>query len=184
MGAQGQGSLTMAPPLSLAVLPTSSSSMENATTSSVAPPPAPLEPEPEPGTSIVILLVYRTLGGLLPAQFQAERRGARYTGGVTPSPAPGASRKLLASLANEQVHGHTDCHAGSSAQRHAGPLPRHVCSVGWRRVTDRHRAMMGCQRKERCRSQVQTGKLADRGKQRRASRWRSDGVAGRAFRGA
>lgn len=60
--------------------------MENATTSSVAPPPAPLEPEPEPGTSIVILLVYRTLGGLLPAQFQAERRGARYTGAVAPRP--------------------------------------------------------------------------------------------------
>uniref|UniRef100_A0A2I3H1V3 Cadherin EGF LAG seven-pass G-type receptor 3 n=1 Tax=Nomascus leucogenys TaxID=61853 RepID=A0A2I3H1V3_NOMLE len=56
------------------VLPTSSS-MENSTTSSVVPPPAP--PEPEPGISIIILLVYRTLGGLLPAQFQAERRGAR-----------------------------------------------------------------------------------------------------------
>ncbi|XP_043741817.1 cadherin EGF LAG seven-pass G-type receptor 3 [Cervus elaphus] len=59
------------------VLSGSGSSMENATTSSVAPPPAPPEPEPEPGISIVILLVYRTLGGLLPAQFQAERRGAR-----------------------------------------------------------------------------------------------------------
>nr|XP_039333568.1 cadherin EGF LAG seven-pass G-type receptor 3 isoform X2 [Saimiri boliviensis boliviensis] len=56
------------------VLPTSSST-ENSTTSSVIPPPVPLEPEP--GISIVILLVYRTLGGLLPAQFQAERRGAR-----------------------------------------------------------------------------------------------------------
>ncbi|XP_025311538.2 cadherin EGF LAG seven-pass G-type receptor 3 isoform X4 [Canis lupus baileyi] len=60
-----------------AVLPTGSGKVENITTSSVAPPPAPLEPEPEPGISIVILLVYRTLGGLLPAQFQAERRGAR-----------------------------------------------------------------------------------------------------------
>lgn len=59
------------------VLYPSGSSMENATTSSMAPPPAPPEPEPEPGISIVILLVYRTLGGLLPAQFQAERRGAR-----------------------------------------------------------------------------------------------------------
>ncbi|XP_034514164.1 cadherin EGF LAG seven-pass G-type receptor 3 isoform X5 [Ailuropoda melanoleuca] len=59
------------------VLSTSSSSMENSTASSAAPPPAPPEPEPEPGISIVILLVYRTLGGLLPAQFQAERRGAR-----------------------------------------------------------------------------------------------------------
>ncbi|XP_055985703.1 cadherin EGF LAG seven-pass G-type receptor 3 isoform X1 [Sorex fumeus] len=58
------------------VLPTSSSDLENST-SSPAPPPAPLEPEPEPRLSIVILLVYRTLGGLLPAQFQAERRGAR-----------------------------------------------------------------------------------------------------------
>ncbi|XP_042638822.1 cadherin EGF LAG seven-pass G-type receptor 3 [Orycteropus afer afer] len=59
------------------VLPSSSNSTENATASSVAPPLAPLEPEPEPGISIVILLVYRTLGGLLPAQFHAERRGAR-----------------------------------------------------------------------------------------------------------
>ncbi|XP_053785575.1 cadherin EGF LAG seven-pass G-type receptor 3 isoform X1 [Desmodus rotundus] len=59
------------------VLPTGGGSTENSTISSVAPPPAPPEPEPEPGLSIVILLVYRTLGGLLPAQFQAERRGAR-----------------------------------------------------------------------------------------------------------
>ncbi|EGV92128.1 Cadherin EGF LAG seven-pass G-type receptor 3 [Cricetulus griseus] len=58
------------------VLPTSTNT-ENATASSVVSSPAPLEPEPEPGMSIVILLVYRTLGGLLPAQFQAERRGAR-----------------------------------------------------------------------------------------------------------
>ncbi|CAO2633507.1 Cadherin EGF LAG seven-pass G-type receptor 3 [Lemmus lemmus] len=55
-------------------LPTSSNT-ENTTVSSVVSPTAP--PEPEPGISIVILLVYRTLGGLLPAQFQAERRGAR-----------------------------------------------------------------------------------------------------------
>lgn len=74
----GQRSLTAAPPPPPAVLYPSGSSMENATTSSMAPPPAPPEPEPEPGISIVILLVYRTLGGLLPAQFQAERRGARY----------------------------------------------------------------------------------------------------------
>ena len=74
----GQRSLTAAPPSPPAVLSGSGSSMENATTSSVAPPPAPPEPEPESGISIVILLVYRTLGGLLPAQFQAERRGARY----------------------------------------------------------------------------------------------------------
>ncbi|XP_032989039.1 cadherin EGF LAG seven-pass G-type receptor 3 isoform X1 [Rhinolophus ferrumequinum] len=58
-------------------LPTIRSNMENSTTSKVTPPPAPPEPEPEPGISIIILLVYRTLGGLLPAQFQAERRGAR-----------------------------------------------------------------------------------------------------------
>ncbi|XP_048650555.1 cadherin EGF LAG seven-pass G-type receptor 3 isoform X2 [Marmota marmota marmota] len=58
------------------VLPTSSN-MENSTASSVVPSSAPPEPEPESGISIVILLVYRTLGGLLPAQFQAERRGAR-----------------------------------------------------------------------------------------------------------
>ncbi|XP_047419247.1 cadherin EGF LAG seven-pass G-type receptor 3 isoform X3 [Sciurus carolinensis] len=58
------------------VLPTSIN-LENSTASSVVPPPAPPEPEPESGISIVILLMYRTLGGLLPAQFQAERRGAR-----------------------------------------------------------------------------------------------------------
>ncbi|XP_036288227.1 cadherin EGF LAG seven-pass G-type receptor 3 isoform X1 [Pipistrellus kuhlii] len=57
-------------------LPTGSS-VENSSSPSVAPPPPALEPEPEPRTSIVTLLVYRTLGGLLPAQFQAERRGAR-----------------------------------------------------------------------------------------------------------
>ncbi|XP_021113438.1 cadherin EGF LAG seven-pass G-type receptor 3 isoform X2 [Heterocephalus glaber] len=57
-------------------LPTGSG-MENSTSSSAVPPPAPPEPQPESSFSIVILLVYRTLGGLLPAQFQAERRGAR-----------------------------------------------------------------------------------------------------------
>lgn len=81
-GFVGAWGLLMVVPLPLlAVLPTGSGKVENITTSSVAPPPAPLEPEPEPGISIVILLVYRTLGGLLPAQFQAERRGARYLGG-------------------------------------------------------------------------------------------------------
>ncbi|KFO18617.1 Cadherin EGF LAG seven-pass G-type receptor 3, partial [Fukomys damarensis] len=58
------------------VLPTGRS-MENSTSSSAVPPPAPPEPQPESSVSIVILLVYRTLGSLLPAQFQAERRGAR-----------------------------------------------------------------------------------------------------------
>ncbi|KAM5292012.1 cadherin EGF LAG seven-pass G-type receptor 3 isoform 2-T2 [Ctenodactylus gundi] len=58
------------------VLPTSSIT-ENSTTASMVPPPAPPEPESESAVSIVILLVYRTLGGLLPAQFQAERRGTR-----------------------------------------------------------------------------------------------------------
>nr|XP_023415852.1 cadherin EGF LAG seven-pass G-type receptor 3 isoform X2 [Cavia porcellus] len=58
------------------VLPTGSS-MENSTSSSASPPPAPPELQPESSLSIVVLLVYRTLGGLLPAQFQAERRGTR-----------------------------------------------------------------------------------------------------------
>lgn len=60
--------------------------MENSSSPSVAPPPPALEPEPR--TSIVTLLVYRTLGGLLPAQFQAERRGARYGVGAMPAPHP------------------------------------------------------------------------------------------------
>lgn len=80
VGAQGRRSLTAAPPRPPAVLPTGGSGVENSSSQSVAPPPPALEPEPEPGTSIVTLLVYRTLGGLLPAQFQAERRGARYGG--------------------------------------------------------------------------------------------------------
>lgn len=73
----GHGKKSLAPSFPLAVLPTSSNTA-NTTASSVVSPPASLEPEAEPGMSIVILLVYRTLGGLLPAQFQAERRGARY----------------------------------------------------------------------------------------------------------
>uniref|UniRef100_A0A7N4PQZ0 Cadherin EGF LAG seven-pass G-type receptor 3 n=2 Tax=Sarcophilus harrisii TaxID=9305 RepID=A0A7N4PQZ0_SARHA len=56
-------------------LPTGGSSDANETAESVAGRGGPLEAEP--GLTIVILLIYRTLGGLLPARYQAERRSVR-----------------------------------------------------------------------------------------------------------
>lgn len=35
-------------------------------------------PEPEPSLTVVILIMYRTLGGLLPARYQVDRRSVRY----------------------------------------------------------------------------------------------------------
>lgn len=35
-------------------------------------------PEPEPALTVVILIMYRTLGGLLPARYQVDRRSVRY----------------------------------------------------------------------------------------------------------
>lgn len=35
-------------------------------------------PEPEPAVTIIILIIYRTLGGLLPARYQVDRRSLRY----------------------------------------------------------------------------------------------------------
>uniref|UniRef100_A0A5F8GI98 Cadherin EGF LAG seven-pass G-type receptor 3 n=1 Tax=Monodelphis domestica TaxID=13616 RepID=A0A5F8GI98_MONDO len=42
-----------------------------------SPLPSPALPTSEPGLTIVILLIYRTLGALLPARYQAERRSVR-----------------------------------------------------------------------------------------------------------
>lgn len=70
------GSPTVAYPLLPPALPTSGSSDANGTAESVAGRGGPLEAEP--GLTIVILLIYRTLGGLLPARYQAERRSVRY----------------------------------------------------------------------------------------------------------
>lgn len=35
-------------------------------------------PEPEPTLTVVVLIMYRTLGGLLPARYQVDRRSVRY----------------------------------------------------------------------------------------------------------
>lgn len=35
-------------------------------------------PEPEPAFTVIILIMYRTLGGLLPARYQVDRRSIRY----------------------------------------------------------------------------------------------------------
>lgn len=35
-------------------------------------------PEPEPALTVIILIMYRTLGGLLPARYQVDRRSVRY----------------------------------------------------------------------------------------------------------
>lgn len=88
---EGQRSLTALPPLLWQFCTPAAAAWK-------MPPPrawrptSPPEPEPEPGISIVILLVYRTLGGLLPAQFQAER-GVPGMSRVTPRPlTPWAAR--------------------------------------------------------------------------------------------
>uniref|UniRef100_A0A5F8H6N2 Cadherin EGF LAG seven-pass G-type receptor 3 n=1 Tax=Monodelphis domestica TaxID=13616 RepID=A0A5F8H6N2_MONDO len=62
-------------PLPSPALPTSGSSDANETAESVAARGGHLEAEP--GLTIVILLIYRTLGALLPARYQAERRSVR-----------------------------------------------------------------------------------------------------------
>lgn len=35
-------------------------------------------PEPEPSLTVIILIMYRTLGGLLPPRYQVDRRSVRY----------------------------------------------------------------------------------------------------------
>ncbi|XP_053233909.1 cadherin EGF LAG seven-pass G-type receptor 3 isoform X2 [Podarcis raffonei] len=40
-------------------------------------PPKHFLPEPEPAVTILILIIYRTLGGLLPARYQVDRRNLR-----------------------------------------------------------------------------------------------------------
>uniref|UniRef100_A0A6I8N1R2 Cadherin EGF LAG seven-pass G-type receptor 3 n=1 Tax=Ornithorhynchus anatinus TaxID=9258 RepID=A0A6I8N1R2_ORNAN len=56
-------------------LPTPSGSDANETMESSAPRQA--LPEPEPAVTIIILLIYRTLGGLLPARYHVDRRSVR-----------------------------------------------------------------------------------------------------------
>lgn len=43
-----------------------------------SPPPKRSVQEPEPAVTILILIIYRTLGGLLPARYQMDRRNLRY----------------------------------------------------------------------------------------------------------
>ncbi|KAM4022955.1 cadherin EGF LAG seven-pass G-type receptor 3 isoform 2-T2 [Anomaloglossus baeobatrachus] len=57
------------------VVPSPTSPETNVTTS--APPPKRVIPEPEPAPTILVLLVYRTLGDLLPAHYNTERRSLR-----------------------------------------------------------------------------------------------------------
>uniref|UniRef100_A0A8D2Q3A7 Cadherin EGF LAG seven-pass G-type receptor 3 n=1 Tax=Varanus komodoensis TaxID=61221 RepID=A0A8D2Q3A7_VARKO len=42
-----------------------------------SPPPKDSLPEPEPAVTILILIIYRTIGGLLPARYQLDRRNLR-----------------------------------------------------------------------------------------------------------
>lgn len=40
--------------------------------------PRQVLPEPEPALTVIILIMYRTLGVLLPARYQVDRRSVRY----------------------------------------------------------------------------------------------------------
>uniref|UniRef100_A0A6I8NYT7 Cadherin EGF LAG seven-pass G-type receptor 3 n=1 Tax=Ornithorhynchus anatinus TaxID=9258 RepID=A0A6I8NYT7_ORNAN len=62
-------------PAPSSALPTPSGSDANETMESSAPRQA--LPEPEPAVTIIILLIYRTLGGLLPARYHVDRRSVR-----------------------------------------------------------------------------------------------------------
>ncbi|XP_069499437.1 cadherin EGF LAG seven-pass G-type receptor 3 isoform X2 [Ambystoma mexicanum] len=55
--------------------PTLTSAEANATLD-ISPPKKAI-PEPEPAVTIIILLIYRTLGGLLPARYNTDRRSVR-----------------------------------------------------------------------------------------------------------
>ncbi|XP_072276680.1 cadherin EGF LAG seven-pass G-type receptor 3 isoform X2 [Pyxicephalus adspersus] len=57
------------------VLPSPTSSENNLTTS--IPSPKLMMPDPEPAATILVLLVYRTLGDLLPAKYSTEKRNLR-----------------------------------------------------------------------------------------------------------
>ncbi|KYO29743.1 prestin isoform B [Alligator mississippiensis] len=65
-------SLTRAPST---VVPTPASSEGNDTM--WTSPPRQALPDPEPAVTIIILIIYRTLGGLLPARYQVDRRSLR-----------------------------------------------------------------------------------------------------------
>ncbi|XP_040214880.1 cadherin EGF LAG seven-pass G-type receptor 3 [Rana temporaria] len=57
------------------VLPTPAYSENNLTTA--VPPPKRAIPDPEPAATILVLLVYRTLGDLLPARYSTDKRNLR-----------------------------------------------------------------------------------------------------------
>ncbi|CAI9534923.1 unnamed protein product, partial [Staurois parvus] len=57
------------------VLPTPTNSENNLTTA--VPPPKRAIPDPEPAATILVLLVYRTLGDLLPAKCSTDKRNLR-----------------------------------------------------------------------------------------------------------
>ncbi|XP_075687862.1 cadherin EGF LAG seven-pass G-type receptor 3 isoform X3 [Rhinoderma darwinii] len=57
------------------VVPSSTSPESNASTA--VPPPKRVIPEPEPAPTILVLIVYRTLGHLLPARYNTEKRSLR-----------------------------------------------------------------------------------------------------------
>uniref|UniRef100_H3BE22 Cadherin EGF LAG seven-pass G-type receptor 3 n=1 Tax=Latimeria chalumnae TaxID=7897 RepID=H3BE22_LATCH len=57
--------------------PILTSAEENDTTVDVGPPKRTL-PEPEPAVTIIVLIIYRTLGSLLPARYHTDRRSLSF----------------------------------------------------------------------------------------------------------
>ncbi|XP_019392556.1 PREDICTED: cadherin EGF LAG seven-pass G-type receptor 3, partial [Crocodylus porosus] len=67
--------LSLLTPLKAEAVPTPASSEGNDTM--WTSPPRQALPDPEPAVTIIILIIYRTLGGLLPARYQVDRRSLR-----------------------------------------------------------------------------------------------------------